>query len=191
MVETITPVVHGTRARFVTAVALHALGATLSAAALGFVLGGVGALLGLEWNAGTVAVVAFVALLYGAREMFRWRIPLPQLRRQVPEWWRTFFSPHSSALLYGFGLGAGFFTYLSFGTFAAVGAAAIASGDPLVGAALCAPFGLARGLAVAVSANETSIDRLEDVALTSVPRFVNAGALAGMSATCALALGTL
>jgi hypothetical protein len=71
---------------------------------------------------------------------------VPQLRRQVPDWWRTFFPPHVAAFLYGVGLGPGFLTYLGHGTLVVVSVAAVASGHPLVGAALLAPFGLARGL---------------------------------------------
>ena len=180
MVETITPVVHGTRRRYATAVALHTTAATLSAAVLGLALGGIGAALGLEWNAAGVAVIFLFGAIYAGREAFGWPIPLPQFRRQVPEWWRTFFSPQAAAGLYGLGLGAGFFTYLSFGTFAAVAAAAVTSGDPLLGAALCAPFGAARGIAVAVSVNPNSVERLEAAALTPLPRAVNAAALMGL-----------
>jgi hypothetical protein len=188
MVETITPVVHGTRRRFAEAIALHTAGATLSAAALGVLLGGAGAAFGLEWDGAGVAVIAAVAAIYAAREAFGLPVPLPQLRRQVPEWWRTFFSPRAAAALYGLGLGAGFFTYLSFGTFAAVAAAALTSGDPLVGAALCAPFGTARGISVVVAANPISIERLEAAALTSVPRATNAAALLGLIGVSAATL---
>jgi len=188
MVETITPVVHGTRRRFAAAVAMHTAGSTLSAAVLGVLLGGAGAALGLEWDAAGIAVIVVVGAVYTAREAFGLRVPLPQLRRQVPEWWRTFFSPRTAAVLYGLGLGAGFFTYLSFGTFAAVAAAALTSGDPFVGAALCAPFGAARGVAVMVAANPISIDRLEATALTRLPRATNAAALAVLTGVSGAAL---
>jgi hypothetical protein len=188
MVETITPVVHGTRRKYASAVGLHAIGSTLSAGALGVVLGGAGAALGLEWNAAGIAIIALFGTIYAGREAFGWPVPLPQLRRQVPEWWRTFFSPKTAAALYGLGLGAGFFTYLSFGTFAAVAAAAFTSGDPVLGAALCAPFGAARGLAVAVSANPISIDRLEAAALTALPRAINTASLAGLATISGAAL---
>jgi hypothetical protein len=63
--------------------------------------------------------------------------------------------------------------------------AAFASGNALVGAALCAPFGLARALSV-VLANRgadledrpSGIDRVDDLAATAWPRGVNAVALA-------------
>ena len=188
MVETITPVVHGTRRRYTAAVGLHSLGATLSAGALGTLLGGIGALLGLQWNVAGITVIIAVSGIYACREVFGWPVPLPQLRRQVPEWWRTFFSPRTAATLYGLGLGAGFFTYLSFGTFAGVAAAAVTSGDPIVGAVLCAPFGAARGLAVGVSSNPGSIDRLEAAAPTRLPSVVNAAALVGLAGAGGVAL---
>jgi hypothetical protein len=153
MVETITPVVHGGRAgRWAGSVALHVTGAVASAAAFGALLGGAGSLLGAPWGGGRALLVALAAALYLVREATVVPIPVPQLRRQVPQWWRTFFSVPVAAFLYGAGLGVGFFTYLAYGTLVVVAVAAAASGEPLVGAALVAPFGLARGLSVLVAA---------------------------------------
>ena len=146
MVETITPVVHGgNRSRWVVSVLVHAAGAAATAAVFGSLLAAAGALLGAPWGVPGVALVAASAGLYVARE-FGVAVPVPQLRRQVPDWWRTFFPPHVAAFLYGVGLGPGFLTYLGHGTLVVVSVAAVASGHPLVGAALLAPFGLARGL---------------------------------------------
>ena len=96
---------------------------------------------------------------------------VPQLRRQVPDWWREFFPWPVAAFLYGAGLGVGFFTYLSHGTLVVVALAALASGDPLVGAAIVRPFGLVRGLSAARAARVRSqqesqrlVDRLAAVA---------------------------
>jgi hypothetical protein len=152
MVETITPVVHGGRAgRWGLALALHATGATISAAAFGAVLGLAGAALGAPWGRSGLWLVAILAALYLAAEVTGIRVPVPQLRRQVPDWWRTFFSPAPSALLYGVGLGVGFATYLSHGTLVVVSAAAVASGRPAAGAVLVGVFGLARGLSAGVA----------------------------------------
>lgn len=94
MVETIVPVVHGgSRRRYLASVALHALGATLAAAAFGALLGGIGLLLGAPWGLAGAALVAVLSLVYAAREGVGLRVPLPCRRRQVPQWWRTFFSP--------------------------------------------------------------------------------------------------
>jgi Methylamine utilisation protein MauE len=90
-------------------------------------------------------LVGAAAALYTARELGA-PVPVPQLRRQVPDWWRTFFTPHVAAFLYGLGLGPGFLTYIGHGTVVVVSVAAFASGRPLLGAVVLAPFGLARGL---------------------------------------------
>ncbi len=146
MVETITPVVHGgSRSRWGISLALHAIGAAVAAAIVGSLLAGAGALLGAPWGVPGAVLVAAAAALYVARELGA-PVPVPQLRRQVPDWWRTFFPPHVAAFLYGLGLGPGFLTYLGHGTVVVVSVAAFASGRPLLGAAVLAPFGLARGL---------------------------------------------
>ena len=146
MVETITPVVHGgSRSRWGVSLSLHVAGATAAAAVFGSLVGAAGGLLGAPWGVAGIALVGALAAAYLARELGV-PVPVPQLRRQVPDWWRTFFPPHVAALLYGIGLGPGFLTYVGHGTLVVVSAAAIASGRPLVGAALLAPFGLARGL---------------------------------------------
>jgi hypothetical protein len=152
MVETITPVVHGGRTgRWAGSVALHVTGAVASASAFGAILGATGSLLGAPWGGGWALLLALVAVLYLVGEATVVPVPVPQLRRQVPQWWRTFFSVPVAAFLYGAGLGVGFLTYLAHGTLVVVAVAAAASGQPLVGAALVAPFGLARGLSVLVA----------------------------------------
>jgi hypothetical protein len=160
MVETITPVVHGgRRSRWAWFLALHVAGATASAAAFGAMLGFAGALLGAPWGAAGIVVVAVVAAAYLAREAFGLPVPVPQLRRQVPDWWRTFFPFGSASFLYGLGLGVGFLTYLSHGTLVVVSAAAVASGRPLGGAALLACFGAARGLTAVVAVRARTADQ--------------------------------
>ncbi|MGH2753680.1 MAG: hypothetical protein ACRDLB_04540 [Actinomycetota bacterium] len=194
MVETITPVVYGGRNRtYWTAVIVHTLGATASAAVLGLVLGGAGAILGAPWDRAGWWVLAAVAVVYALREGIGLPVPLPDLDRQVPEWWRTFYSPPIAALLYGLGLGVGFVTFLSFGTFAVVAAGSFVAGDPLLGALLCAPFGLARGLSVLAAVHNLGTqedsgvrDVLEGMAMTRIPRYVNAAALAAIATGVAL-----
>ena len=83
------------------------------------------------------------------------RIPVPQFRRQVPDWWRTYFGRPLAAFLYGAGLGVGFFTFLGHGTLVVVTIGAAATGRPLLGALVMAPFGLARGLAPLVGARSS------------------------------------
>jgi hypothetical protein len=183
MVETITPVVHGgRRERWGISLALHAIGAAVAAAIVGSLLAGAGALLGAPWGVPGAWLVVAAAALYVARELGA-PVPVPQLRRQVPDWWRTFFPPHVAAFLYGLGLGPGFLTYLGHGTVVVVAVAAFASGRPLLGAAVLAPFGLARGLGPVLAFGVRSpsdaaalVERLDRSA--SKPRWRVANALA-------------
>ena len=147
MVETISPVVYGTRTRWAGALALHAAGATATAAAFGALVALAGAMLGAPWGRAGAALVAAAAVPYLLRELLGVRVPVPQLRRQVPEWWRTYFGRPLAAFLYGAGLGVGYFTFLGHGTLVVVTVGAASTGRPLWGALVMAPFGLARGLA--------------------------------------------
>ena len=196
MVETITPVVHGgRRKRYWSSVALHALGATLAAATFGLILGGAGALLRAPWGRLGAAIVAVVAIMYLVREAFGLQIPLPERHAQVPQWWRNFFSPPLASFLYGAGLGIGFFTFLQFGTYVAVAAAAFLSGDALIGLLVCLPFGLTRGLSVVLTARATEpeharemVDVLDRWGSTRWPRLLNALALGCLAAGALLTL---
>ena len=152
MVETISPVGYGGRTRtWLAAVALHVLGATATAAAFGGALGAAGALLHAPWGIAGLVATAALALAYAAREAFGLPLPVPAARRQVPDWWRSFFSWPVAALLYGAGLGIGFLTYLTNGGLVVVAGAAVASGRPAIGALIVGAFGLARGLSALVA----------------------------------------
>jgi Methylamine utilisation protein MauE len=193
MVETITPVVHGgSRSRWGISLALHAFGAVVAAAIVGSLLAGAGALLGAPWGVPGALLVAVAAALYVARELGA-PVPVPQLRRQVPDWWRTFFPPHVAAFLYGLGLGPGFLTYLGHGTVVVVSVAAFASGRPLLGGAVLAPFGLARGLGPVLAFGVRSprdaadlIERLDRSASRARWRVANALALLMVSVATVL-----
>jgi hypothetical protein len=183
MVETISPVVHGGRTRaYWGSLISHVLAATVTAAAFGALLGALGGLVGAAGDIGVIVLVT-VSVAYFARESLGLPIPIPQRRRQVPEWWRTFYSRPVAALLYGVGLGVGFFTFLTYGTFVAVAVGAVISGDPLTGAIVIGPFGMARALAlVATGRTEAQrarrvFDGLESLSSSRGPRLINATAL--------------
>jgi Methylamine utilisation protein MauE len=195
MVETITPVVHGgSRGRWAISVGLHAVGATGSAALAGALLGAAGSALGAPWGRTGLVAVAAVALAYAVREAGGPAVPVPAARRQVPDWWRTFFGPHVAALLYGAGLGVGFLTYLSHGTLVAVALAAFVAGDPAVGAAAVGAFGLARGLSLLLpgpaptaAAAGATVDRLIRLGTGPLPRVANGLALLAVAGAAGLA----
>jgi hypothetical protein len=198
MVETITPVVHGgSRERWGISLALHAIGAAVAAAIVGSLLAGAGALLGAPWGVPGAWLVVAAATVYVARELGA-PVPVPQLRRQVPDWWRTFFPPHVAAFLYGLGLGPGFLTYLGHGTVVVVSIAAFASGRPLLGAAVLAPFGLARGLGPVLAFGVRSpgdaaalVERLDRSASNARWRVANALALSMVLVVTVLEVRTI
>lgn len=195
MAETVSPAVHGGRSRkYWGAVVAHVLGSSLAGAVLGLVLGLVGAALGGPWQSSGPLVVALVAAAYFLRVAPGVPIPLPHRRRQVPDWWRTFYSPAASAFMYGLGLGAGFGTFASFGTLTAVAVAAAATQSPLWAAVLCGLFGAARGLVVLAGAGALDaeqgaavVDKLQRAASGSLLPALNAAALLSLAVTGAAA----
>jgi hypothetical protein len=192
MVQTITPVVHGRhRLRYVAAAGLHVGGAGASGGVLGLALGGLGALLGAPWGRPAGLVLAAIAVLYALRETGAVPVPAIAARRQVPEWWRTFYSPPTAALLYGLGLGVGFATYLSHGTFVVVCAACVLTGNPLAGMALAALFGVTRALSAALAGAggrpALAVARLDDLASSPLAPLANALVLAAVAIASLLA----
>ncbi len=192
MVETISPVVYGTRTRWAGAVALHAVGAAATAAAFGAAVAAAGALLGAPWGRAGAVILAGVAVVYVVRELTGVRIPVPQLRRQVPDWWRTYFGRPLASFLYGAGLGVGFLTFLGHGTLVVVTVGAASTGRPLMGALVMAPFGLARGLAPLVAAGSKApedgarlVDRLSSMS-GRLRSGLNASALVAVGAVAAV-----
>jgi hypothetical protein len=164
MVETIVPVVHGTRSWIVSLVTF-AVGALATAAMVGLLLGA------LLPTGGAAALLAAgcVALAYAAAELGLVRLPSPQLRRQVPQRWRERYPQPLTALLYGGGLGLGFVTYLPVATLLAVCAAVALVSGPLGGAAVLSGFGLGRAIVLAVSTRgvrtyECATGRVESLA---------------------------
>lgn len=190
MVETIAPVVYGSRARYAIAVALHMLGATLTAALFGAVLGTIGLALGAPWGRAGLIAVAAVAALYASREAFGLPIPIFDAKRQVPDWWRTFFAPHVTAFLYGAGLGIGFLTFLRHGTLVVVALIALLSGDPRTAALVVAPFGVARGLA-ALGAARTIDEEHAHLRVAALERMATSRVPYAMNASACLALASL
>jgi hypothetical protein len=145
MVETFTPAVCGGRRRQRLALAGFAVGALTASALVGAALGGLGALVG----AALALPVAGLALLGAAREAGLLRVPLPQVRRQVPERWRAELPLPAWSVGYGAGLGAGFLTFQPVATFWVAAAAAVALARPLPAAACFAAYGAGRTLMAA------------------------------------------
>jgi cytochrome c biogenesis protein CcdA len=181
MIESFTPAGCGSRRRRRLALALFAAGAMLSAALLGALLGAAGAL--LPGGRAPLLAVAAVALAAAVREAGLLRLPLPQLRRQVPDGWRSSLPLPAWSFGYGAGLGAGMLTYQPVATFWVACAGAVAIGRPLVGAACLAFFGAGRALMVILPSRtdpSAAAARLAGYALAV--RRVNAAALTALAA---------
>jgi hypothetical protein len=146
MVETFTPAVCGSRNRQRLALALFAVAALAASAALGALLGLAGDALGARR---ALLGAAVLALLAAAREAGLISLPLPQVRRQVPERWRSELPLPVWSLGYGSGLGAGFLTFQPVATFWIACAGAVALADPLMAAICLSLFGLGRSLMAA------------------------------------------
>jgi hypothetical protein len=140
MVETFTPAVCGSRHRQRLALLGFAVGAVATSVFVGAALGALGMVLGIE----LALVVAGLALLAAAREAGLVRLPLPQVRRQVPERWRATLPLPVWSIGYGAGLGAGFFTFQPVSTFWVACAGAVALGQPVAAAACFAAYGVGR-----------------------------------------------
>jgi hypothetical protein len=178
MAETISPVVHGGRNRsYWKAIAAHLLGAALASALLGALLGSIGSVFGLSSSAGGLVLVAILAAVYAFGELTGFKVPLPHRRGQVPEWWRNYFEPATTAFLYGAGLGVGFATHVRSGLLLIVALVAFLGGSPVLGAILLAPFGIARAASVVIG-----FEFAERFGASSLTRFVGSGALLAVSA---------
>lgn len=147
MVETFTSAVCGGPRRRLFALAAFSVAAIGASAALGAVFGAAGGALD---RGVALSVLAGLAVMAALREAGLLRLPLPQLRRQVPETWRRTLPLPAWSSAYGVGLGLGVLTHQSVITFWIALAGALALGSPLAGAACLAFFGVGRVLMVAV-----------------------------------------
>ena len=120
MVHTVTRMVHaGSRIAWAMSFAMHILGGALGGAATAaFAFAALG-IVGIGETARFVAalVVVGAAFLLDANAL---PVRVPSPRRQVPERWREYFRPPTTALLYGVGLGTGVTTRVYFATTYAV-----------------------------------------------------------------------
>src|SRR5215211_2846056 len=108
MIETITPAGCGSRNRYRLALASFTLGAVLASALVGALLGLAGG--SLEASS-AVLVAAVLAAVAATREAGLVRLPLPQMRHQVPEHWHHDLPLPVWSAGYGAGLGVGFATF--------------------------------------------------------------------------------
>ncbi len=143
MAETFTPDGCGSRRSQWIGLVIFTVTAIVVAAAVGAAAGGIGSLLPSSRPLLFIAIGLIVAA--ALREAGVLRYPIPVLRRQVPEPWRRVLPLPLWTSGYGAILGVGFGTYQLVATYWAVVIAALAVGDPMIGAIALGAFGLTRG----------------------------------------------
>src|SRR4051812_3311880 len=179
MIATITPAGCGGRHRHLAAALLFSTGALASSAALGALCGLAG-----EWLGGGRAALlaAGVALAAALRETVARRLPLPQLRRQVPERWRRELPLALWPLGYGLGLGAGVVTYQPVATLWVALAAAACLADPLRASLCLTAFGAARAAMATLPGLRAQAAERVLIAGTAAIRRANAVVLVAVAA---------
>ncbi len=149
MVDTIGPMVRASDKPAHDVEVTHAVGGALGGATSGFLLGALGAVVGLDeirpvWLIAALASGAVAAAVVDARHEGRKFGPA----RQTPRAWRHVLPARAAAFLNGFDLGLGWSTRIYFVSFAVAMGAALVSAHAVAGAAIGASFGAARALFV-------------------------------------------
>lgn len=137
--------VDGYRRNWLVSVLAYTVAGVASSVILGSVLGLAGRLVlpSESWHWGMTAAGA-IGVLTALRESGLVRLPVPQLKRQTPEFWRYGIPMVPTAGLWGFDLGLVFTTWLTFAGPWFLAALAVAVREPAFGAALFATQWLGR-----------------------------------------------
>ena len=184
MIGKITPLVKEAKRTWYKAALGHLVGAALSASILGFVLGTLGLLVGLErWVPTMVCVGGVVFLVCALREAGILRLPLPSLQRQTPEWCQCVFGTAWGSFAWGFDLGQGWTTHAMFSGYYGLLLWTVLGVSPAQGALILGAYGLGRTGPVLWAGASTIRGRLDDPSDIHVSRLpiilqVNAVALA-------------
>jgi hypothetical protein len=164
------------RRQWLVSVVVYTAAGTLASVAVGSGLGGLGALfserVGIreQWLAALVIGFLGVLKLIGVQ-----RIPLPQWRRQTPEFWRFNVPMPVTAALWGLDLGLVFTTWLTYPGPWFLAAIALVGGSPAFGAVLFGAHWLGRAawvwFAPYLLPTATSAPAVALAIVRSAPRF--------------------
>jgi hypothetical protein len=139
---------------------LWILGHVLGGSLVGATLGWSGAMLSPQGRTLGVMVLSICCLAWGLHQLGVFRLPMPQLSRQVARSWLLKLPWNLVALGYGVQLGCGLATRITVATTYAVVGCTIVAGSAAEGAALMGLYGAARGFfPVLVGAKLTSPQR--------------------------------
>jgi hypothetical protein len=168
MLSTITPFGERSRGhRYYLTAAWFVAGAILGGATLGGLAAGLAALAaaaGVAGRPGWMASLAAAAAATGAAvDAGAFGEVIPLWRRQVDDGWLSRYRRWVYASGFGWQIGVGVATYIMTAAVFLVVVLAALTGQPLTALAVCAGFGLARGVAVLATARAGTPARLRDL----------------------------
>lgn len=123
----------------------HALGSLATGVPTGALFGALGALVtgSVPW-AWMPAAWGMIALAYGLHELGMITLPTPMRRQQLPRHLRRTMAPWKVSLLFGALIGPGFMIFIRSSAYYLLVLGVIASGSPVLGAAMFAVVSLGR-----------------------------------------------
>src|SRR3954447_14642887 len=158
MLTSITPL--GERGRGTSwrrTVTAYVVASIIGGAAMGAALGAVGRLLHVQDTRWTLAVAGLLALVAAALDIAR---RLPTMRRQVDETWMTRYRDWVYGAGFGLQLGLGAMTIVTSASLYLTWVVELLTGDPVLGAAVGAIFGLSRAVPLLGTARIDNAERL-------------------------------
>lgn len=137
-----------TRRQWRGALVANGLGSVVAGTLVGGALGSIGGLVGAP-EAAMTWLLTGAALWLGIVEFGLVPRPRPRILRQTRQEWRTRFGPVRSAALWGFDLGLGLTTRVTFASYWFLVIASVVWANPGWGAALMASYGAGRTALIA------------------------------------------
>ena len=147
-----------------------------SSAMVGIVLGMMGhALNDVLERTSSLYFICLMSIILAARE-FGWiEFDLPECKRQTEKFWGNKFGICGASAMWGFHIGLGFATRITFGGFWILAITALAFGDPRFGAELLMMYWVGRVLSVWLApsfcASAENIDELPERIYSELPLY--------------------
>jgi hypothetical protein len=161
MLSSITPLgERGRNNRFAIVAGAFVVGSTLGGAAIGFGVGGVGALVVPDQPTVLAGVIAAFALVGAAVDARLGGVRLPTIKRQVDERWLNKYRGSVYGFGYGVQLGTGVATIVSSAATYVMIAAALLTRSAVAGAAIGLTFGVVRGTSIVLTRRVHTPDEL-------------------------------
>jgi cytochrome c biogenesis protein CcdA len=161
LIGALTPLGKAAPKYWIWSASAYTAAGSMSALVTGAVLGFTGHLLGVVVQACSL-IIPF-ALVLAAREFGWLRFELPGPKRQTEKVWAHEFGFITASAMWGFHIGLGFATYISYGGFLILAAIAFAMGDATYGAILMLTYWLGRATSVWVMPLVWQTPQLDDI----------------------------